>query len=60
MRSLRMVELGELAWTESQRKSFEKAMKAKAPSLEIFWNDQETSNLGQNLPDFKWDAGSLK
>lgn len=60
MRSLRMVELGELAWTESQRKSFEKAMKAKAPSVEIFWNDQETSNLGQNLPDFKWDAGSLK
>ncbi|MCC7531974.1 MAG: protein kinase [Candidatus Melainabacteria bacterium] len=60
MRSLRKVELGELDWTDSQKKAFEKAIKTKSPAVKIFWNDQETSNLGQNLPDFKWDAGNLK
>ncbi len=60
MRSLKKVELGELDWTDSQRKAFEKAMKAKSPAVKIFWDDQETSNLAQNLPDFKWDAGNLK
>ncbi len=60
MRSLRKVELGELDWTDSQKKAFEKKIKAKLPAVKIFWSDQETSNLGQNLPDFKWEAGNLK
>jgi hypothetical protein len=60
MRALKKVELGELNWPNSQKKAFERAMKVKAPAVKIFWNDQETSNLAQNLPDFKWDAGNLK
>ncbi|MBA3994126.1 MAG: hypothetical protein C0469_11415 [Cyanobacteria bacterium DS2.3.42] len=60
MHSLKKVELDELDWSDTQKRSFEKAMKAKAPHIKIFWSDQETSNLAQNLPDFKWDAGNLK
>ena len=60
MHALRKVELGELDWTDSQKKAFAKTMKAKAPAVKIFWDDQETSDLAQNLPDLKWEAGNLK
>ncbi len=60
MRSLRKVELGEMKWPASQKKTFETALKRKVPTMKIFWTDEETSNLSQNLPGFKWDAGNLK
>ncbi len=60
MRSLKKVELGDMKWPDSQKQSFEKALKAKVPGIQVCWTDEETSDLTKNLPDFKWDAGNLK
>lgn len=60
MRSLKKVELDQLDWSDEQKRDFEKRLKNKAPQVKVFWSDQETTNLTQNLPDFKWDAGNLK
>ncbi|MBA3857309.1 MAG: hypothetical protein C0507_10420 [Cyanobacteria bacterium PR.3.49] len=59
MPALKKVELGELHWTDQQKKDFERAAKARKPSLQIYWDDQETSDHGEVLPDLKW-AGNLK
>jgi serine/threonine protein kinase len=59
MPALKKVELAELHWTDKQKTDFQKAVRAKKPALKIFWDDQETSDHGQVLPDLKW-AGNLK
>jgi hypothetical protein len=60
MPGLKKLELGEIEWTGEQKRTFEKALKHKLPSIKVFWTDEETSDLAKNLPDFKWDAGNLK
>lgn len=60
MPGLKKLELGEIDWTGEQKRTFEKALKQKLPSIKVFWTDEETSDLAKNLPDFKWDAGNLK
>lgn len=60
MPSLKKLELGDMNWTDGQKKTFEKNLRAKLPSIKIYWTDEETSDLSKNLPDFKWDAGNLK
>lgn len=60
MPALRKVELGDIDWTDSQKRAFEKALRQKSPAIKVFWTDEETSDLVKNLPDFKWDAGNLR
>lgn len=58
--SLKKLELGNLRWTAAQRKDFSKDIKSKLPGIQLFWDDQETSDLKTTMPEFTWKGGALK